>query len=166
MPEERLNDELDALETALASLSPKGSGVDRDRVMYLAGRAAARKSPLPAERVGTSRLWHVATALSLLTAVSFGGMLLVRGGPEVVYIYRNEPTGVSQPDRPEVAVQDDHRPQQVQILADYLRLRRLVLADGLNALPSRKPRPGSRGSVPKWGPEQVEDLEAILGGLS
>ncbi len=148
MSEERLNDEL---ETALASLSPKATSVDRDRLMYLAGLAAASKSPAP------SRLWRLATAASLLMAASFGGMLLVRGSQQVVYIERHEPADVSQPDRSSVAAQDDHRPQQKQIPADYLKLRRLVLADGVDALPSPKPRPGSGGEIPKWGLRTILD---------
>ncbi len=39
MSEKRLNEELAAIEIALASLKPAASRVDRDRVMFLAGRA-------------------------------------------------------------------------------------------------------------------------------
>ena len=38
MSEKRINEELAAVEAALASLKPAASGVDRDRVMFLAGR--------------------------------------------------------------------------------------------------------------------------------
>jgi hypothetical protein len=70
MSEERLNDELAAIEAALCSLMPTVSGIDRDRLMFLAGKAAANRRLL--RRRLTATFWPLATAVSLLAALTFG----------------------------------------------------------------------------------------------
>jgi hypothetical protein len=95
MSEKRLNEELSAVEAALASLKPAASGVDRDRVMFLAGRTSAEgDSPIFAaqksgqspsyfsaspKRLKTQWLWPCTTAVSLLLAIASSGMLFLRG---------------------------------------------------------------------------------------
>ena len=46
----RLNEELAAIEAALGSLTPAASSIQRDRLMFLAGRASADRLPLPRRR--------------------------------------------------------------------------------------------------------------------
>jgi hypothetical protein len=72
MSEKRLNDELAGIEAALGSLTPRASSVERDRLMFMAGRASAeRTAPLRRRRL-TTWLWPCVTAASVLVAVSFG----------------------------------------------------------------------------------------------
>jgi hypothetical protein len=70
MSQERLNDELAAIEAALCSLTPGASGIDRDRLMFLAGRSSTKRRS-PRRRFATV-FWPTATAASLLTAAVFG----------------------------------------------------------------------------------------------
>jgi hypothetical protein len=72
MSEERMNDELTAIEAALGSLTPVPSSVQRDRVMFLAGRATADRATLPRRRRWAAWLWPCATSASLLAAAVFG----------------------------------------------------------------------------------------------
>jgi hypothetical protein len=85
MSQERLNDDLAAIEAALCSLTPASSGIDRDRLMFLAGRASARR------RFARHRLaaafWPTAAAASLAAAVVFG----------TIWATGNNPTPAPQP---------------------------------------------------------------------
>jgi hypothetical protein len=72
MSEERLNDELTAIEAALGNLTPVASSVQRDRVMFLAGRAMAGRATPPCRRRWAAWLWPCATSASLLAAAVFG----------------------------------------------------------------------------------------------
>ena len=65
MPEERfpLNEDLKAVEARLAALSPAAGGLDRDRLMYEAGRASAG-------HLGSGRLWPAsAIAMTMVSAI-------------------------------------------------------------------------------------------------
>ncbi|MCH7988698.1 MAG: hypothetical protein IID46_06030 [Planctomycetes bacterium] len=88
---EFLSEGLKEIENALASLVPKSSGIDRDRLLFLAGQASA--SQLPHTTPRRIRLWQMTTALSTTAAVALGVMLAVRGQPEVIheiqYVTRN-----------------------------------------------------------------------------
>ena len=54
MSEKRVKPDLEAIQSALSSLRPTESGVDRDRLMYLAGQAAggAGSVDVPRRRAG------------------------------------------------------------------------------------------------------------------
>ena len=64
---EPLTPDLQALEARLAGLAPT-SGVDRDRLMYEAGRAAVAGSPSAGRRAA----WPVATLLVAVAALVVG----------------------------------------------------------------------------------------------
>ncbi len=65
----RLEDDLNALEHRLSAWRPAAGGaLDRDRMLYDAGRAAA-------ETDGHLRAWRMATAALLLVTIGLGGML-------------------------------------------------------------------------------------------
>ncbi len=164
MSEEKRNETMTELETALAALEPQSSVVDRDRVMFLAGRASANKSALPAKRSLIALLWPLVTVASLFLAVTFAAMLLARGKPQVVYVEKSE--SVAEPHQEETSVigGEDQEPKHRKVRVDYLKLRRLVLTEGVDALPSPEPRLAPNGSVPTWMPGRIDDLEAILGG--
>jgi len=79
--EENRPEDLKALEAALAALVPRSDRLDRDRLMFLAGQAAASQ---PAAAL--SRRWVWPSAFSAMTAVaaSLLAMLVVRPGPQIV----------------------------------------------------------------------------------
>jgi hypothetical protein len=65
----RLEDDLNALEHRLSAWRPAAGGaLDRDRMLYDAGRASAID--------GRVRSWRLATAALLLLTVGFGGLLM------------------------------------------------------------------------------------------
>ena len=103
MSEERVSGELAAIEAVLGSLTPAPSGIVRDRLMFLAGRASVfgvrrlaaafcRKvanaiERREAEKAAASRrtpklLWPLATAASLLVAATFGLLWAAGGKPD------------------------------------------------------------------------------------
>ena len=65
--------ELAAIEAELARFSPTPSRLNRDRTMFLAGRASVKSETSPCISAPTTRRW--ATALAVMTAVA--GCLLV-----------------------------------------------------------------------------------------
>lgn len=75
MSEENLNERLAALEAVLASFHPASLRVDRDRVMFLAGRASVsgKASSRPGSSVG--RVWP--TAFLGMTAVAATLLVIV-----------------------------------------------------------------------------------------
>jgi hypothetical protein len=144
MSAERIDETLLAVQSALAALRVKPPSMDRDRMMFLAGRASARPiSPL-ARRAGEGPgvraahwLWPLATTASLLIAAILGGMLLLGAKPQtydrVVYVPVDRPieSTVSETAPPVITVDSPEPP----IRGDYLALRRLVLTEGVDAMP-------------------------------
>jgi hypothetical protein len=80
MCEDRLNDELAAIEAALAGLKPARSRIDRGRLLSLAGRAPACEPPQKRRRNKTAWLWPCAAAAAALAAAVFLGVWLSAGG--------------------------------------------------------------------------------------
>ena len=95
MSEERMNDELAALEASLGSLTPAATRVSRDRLMFLAGSASADVSR--GRRRIAAWLWPSALAVSLLAAVTFGMLWATGSEPQiverVVYVPAPPPSG-------------------------------------------------------------------------
>lgn len=138
--EEPLKPELAAIQAALAALTPQAAGLDRDRVMYLAGRAAACQ---PARRRAAAWLWPCATAASLMLAAVLG----LRG---------------PRPSEPAQVAAFAPSPYQPDANT-YLRLRELVLARGVDALPEPTVSSG-RGDAQPLRPLDRKHVEAWLGG--
>jgi hypothetical protein len=79
MSEKRLNEERSAIEAALCALKPSASSTDRDRVIFLAGRASVATS-IPSRPVRkTHWIWPCITAISLLLAVGSSSMYFLQG---------------------------------------------------------------------------------------
>jgi hypothetical protein len=152
------NDEaVSALEQALSLLVPAGGRVDRDELMFRAGRASA---PPPA------RLWPAAAAAASALAVLFGAVLAVQPEARVVervpYVEPAPavPVAESVPGGHEATVRPSHtapgtggEPLDVQ---SYLAARDRVLAAGLDALPRIRAASGDAaalrlGAVPPAG---------------
>jgi hypothetical protein len=143
-----MNDELRALEAALASLRPAKTA-DRDALMYRAGEAAGRRS---------TRWWRTAAvaacvaALAAATAAAVGGRASQPGAVErIVYVEvepdapaRRRGSGRAAEGRPVRAGASSRGPGAVDELSEfaYFRVRREVLRRGLDALPTpRRPMP-------------------------
>lgn len=130
MADHNTDRELDALATRLGQLAPRAGRLDRDRVLFLAGQATAIGMP-----------WWRQT---LLAAGCFLGGMILAGNAAI-----SRSTTVSMPP---VAVGTEHeksapaeatsdRPRSLLLAAapmaptDYVGLRNLALARGLDALP-------------------------------
>src|SRR5947209_8446338 len=89
--EEELPDELKAVEIALRGLTPATGTIDRDRLMYLAGRASAEKSLPKFSRFG----WPLATAALVLLSLTLGGRVIYLSGltERIVLVERSGASG-------------------------------------------------------------------------
>jgi hypothetical protein len=156
--------DLTGVEAALSSLRPAPTGVDRDRLMYLAGRAAAAGS-LGARRPRASWLWPSATAASLLLAVTFATMWLGRGEPMVVY--RDRPVAAPHASqRPSAPIEEEVEAAtpRKQWRTDYLQLRRLVTTQGVDAIPEMRSAPASGAETLRWRSGFDRTLEELFEG--
>lgn len=150
MSEERLSEALAAVEAGLASLQPRPSGLHRARVIYLAGQASVQGASAGSRTSRAGWLWPVATAASLLVAVTLAGVLLMSkaGSPAVerVVEVRVDPPGESTDQGGHlVAVSAESLEPPPRI--DYLLLRRSVLAKGLDALPTAQAPASAEGET-------------------
>ncbi|MGD0518353.1 MAG: hypothetical protein ABSA26_12530 [Thermoguttaceae bacterium] len=170
MSEKRLNEELSAVEAALASLKPAASGADRDRVMFLAGRVSANVNFPPTQRLKTQWIWPCTTAAALLLAIMSSSMLFLRGTAkgekEAAYAKSNQiQTAENTPRtlwyehaRKETPAVNRPRPRpssgRDNIPMDLLSLNLLIAEKGVEALPG-----------PLWipiGPEKYPRREVIM----
>jgi len=97
MVEERRDAELTEFEEGLATLVPKVIGVDRDQLLFLAGRQSV---------VGLGRcrwVWPASTALSTLAAAVLAVMLWVDGIGVQDFAENPPPEDVQQPIKPSPA---------------------------------------------------------------
>ncbi|HEY2881591.1 MAG TPA: hypothetical protein VGJ15_04145 [Pirellulales bacterium] len=145
---DRLPDELKSLELALVQLQPAESRIDRDRLMYLSGRAsvagpASLRGPTSRLSLPNGRfLWSLATAALVLLSLGLGGRLLyLEGrGDRLVYVqqpgHSAEATFASQSlPEPRPRFSDVSYKPVLRTGANYLQLRDAVLAVGISALP-------------------------------
>ncbi len=95
MSEKRLNDDLASMEAALGSLTPAPSSIDRDRLMFAAGRACT--SRVSASRQPIAWLWPCATAASLLLAIITSTLWIAGDGVQVAerVVYVQSPAAVT-----------------------------------------------------------------------
>ncbi|HLA85859.1 MAG TPA: hypothetical protein VJL29_13800, partial [Thermoguttaceae bacterium] len=174
---------LAAVEAALASLCPAPLGVDRDRLMFLAGSASARRGR-------RQWLWPAATAATTLLAVGLATMLVFRPtSPLVGPIagaanvhgdcpnFRGEavengtvPFG-TEGDRHIVRPADDRKMSQPParerfqpIRADYLVLRQKVLSEGVDALPPFPSAAATSGPTLRAGSGRTGSIDDLFDG--
>ena len=132
--DEELPEELKAVEAVLHRLTPSADPLNRDRLMYLSGRASV------ASRQNALRFaWPISTAALLLVSLTFGGMLLSsssgrrqigpvdigQAGPNAIAMKSDPGAGRSV----DLAVADRQQ-------SSYFQLRNTVLVGGVEALPS------------------------------
>ena len=165
MSEKPVKRELSAVEAALGSLRPTPTGVDRDRLMYLAGQAAASRSR-GGRRPLADRLWACATAASLLMAVGFASLWLT-AEPEVRIVYVEQgdetPKPVPQPTAAADQEVERARPQKTW-RTDYFRLRHLVITEGIDGLPPSHSGPGVEVETLRWRSVHDRTLEELIEG--
>jgi hypothetical protein len=147
MPRPTPDAELTPFEAAFASLTPAAGPIDRDRLMFRAGQAAARPG----------WLWPAAAAALALVAAGLGAALAVRrpapAVERVVYVPREEvaptpPASVAEPPAP--AEGEDRLTQATS----YWRLRQQLFRAGPDARPPAPapmptPSPGRWSGVPE-----------------
>jgi hypothetical protein len=162
MSQDKVNPDLEAVEAAVGSLRPAPSGIDRDRLMYLAGRAAGGDGSHHARR-RAGWFWPCATAASLLAAVTFAGMWLSRGEPEVQIVYRDRPAAVPEP-APDLDEGVEEPSTREGWRGDGLRMRRLVMTEGVEAMPERSAPPSGEVETLRWRSGFQRTLEELLEG--
>jgi hypothetical protein len=154
MPEPDAKD-LNELERALAGLLPSAAGLDRDRLMFQAGRTA--RGP------GRWR-WPAATGAMTAVAAGLGLMLLLRADPEPVIVVHNAPVIQSAvPAANQSAPADAPAPPRaadnVQAAQSVWRLQETALRHGPDALPE----PGPSGAPAPATAAAAEVLTAGAG---
>lgn len=92
MSQEELNDELADIEAALATVGPGPSRLQRDRVMYLAGRASVGPAT---QRTGTAWAWPA--AFGAMTVVAATLLVMVVAQPQAHMADHTERAVESQP---------------------------------------------------------------------
>ena len=131
------------LEAALAGLKPAGTGMDRDQVMFAAGRASIRRH---------NRIWQaIASSLAIVLLISI--------------VSRPKPATIEIAPGSFVNHQPSLSPQQVQpvdqkrldAFRQYVRTRRAVLNRGIEALPPSPVR-RARPSEPPLTRESIDEL--------
>lgn len=145
--ERQLPEKLEQVEEALAAITLPSSSIDRDRLMYDAGWAAAEARKVQPPR--RAWLWQAATAISSVAAVVLLTVLALRA-PMVIreVVYVDPPIAIQIPDtvralqRPQHTVEPFNRNSAIggqnfnPSELTYLRLRELALREGINALPA------------------------------
>lgn len=154
-PEEIPLPDLSATEAALAALAPAPAALDRDRLMFQAGRAA-----------GGAAGWGWPAATGALTALAAALALVMVLRPPVVTetVVVHVPVEVTpapappkpEPDTPADSSPVTSRPADLAALPPvapgYLRLQDQILRWGLDALPAGRP------AAPAEPPITVEQL--------
>lgn len=137
MSEPAESNELAAFQAALARLTPSPEGISISRLMFRAGQLSAPRR---------SWTWPCATAASMLLAAALGSALLFRPPPQpverIVTVYVQplpQPAPQPEPAAPSTEETPASPPQPIAGDGNYLRLRREVLANGLDALPPPPP---------------------------
>ncbi len=147
MPNPAKNEgELSPLERSLASLQPVPAAIDRDEVLFQAGRAAA-VADQAAKQTSRLRVWQLATAALLVMSLTTTTLWLAvrqhdEGGRKAVA----RPQGHSPTVEPKKAntLVDDSVPEADAVdrplleapASGYLALRQFVLRNGAEALPA------------------------------
>lgn len=138
MPQNENDPPLDNFEAQLAALRPMASGIDRDALLFAAGRAAG------ATRTTRRYAWPLATAASLLLATTFASLWVREYHAIESTVVRAHSSPATEAIAAAVA-EDEIPPVVAKPLgeASYFHLRQVALRDGVDALPERLPHSGA-----------------------
>ncbi|HEV3117337.1 MAG TPA: hypothetical protein VGY58_09805 [Gemmataceae bacterium] len=132
MSDENIDPKLLALESALASLSPAPGRLDRDRLLFRAGQAAA----------GQRWLWPSATAALAVLSAALGIFVTVRPEPrpaiQIVYVPVKEEGAANSEGAPLANAYSTAAGETVALRPEppsYFQLEQLVQRWGVEALP-------------------------------
>ncbi len=184
--------DLKSLEAALADLSPRADGLNRDRILFLAGQASVTRDGTTS--AGYQR-WAWPSAFAVMSTVAAALLVMVIAGPKPEVVVREVPrpaesdsSDVSPEDEkasPVLAAEDSdpgsltrEEPTAASVAAvlrlraalrmrrgdaTYLNLRDRVLAFGPDALFLPNPR-RARQTGEKKPPPSYHELRAIMLG--
>jgi hypothetical protein len=140
MSERSEESELTALESALRELRPQPETIQRDALMYRAGRASVR-----------GWIWPAATFGSATAALVLGMVLWIRPQPPVVYVVVPAPAEEASPSPISSPLADQ---TERGAWSRYVRLQEQVSLYGLDGLPA-----------PSGTDESPPDAESLLNSL-
>jgi len=163
MSEDGIAPDLAAFEAALLPLIPCPSTVDRDRLMFLAGQASGRR------RRRGAWLWPGTALAATLLAGTLGAILALRPqqntAERIVYVHLHQQDIRSQEPDDGSAISSPSIPEGPSAWAvGYLRLGRLVLAEGIRAIPEPKPSGDAGKRSRQRTPTHQEILEQLMKG--
>ena len=144
MAEHHPRPELTDLEAQLQALKPTPGGLDRDRILFRAGRASAR---------GPGRyLWPGVSGVLALTTVALAVALAIRPEPSERVVYVEVPRAAPPPQeqRPPGAIDEvpaPTPPEKALLTGGRSLMERQLLRWGLDALPAPTPAPVSAQPV-------------------
>lgn len=147
--DERLTPVERELEAALSGLKPAGAVANRDRVMFLAGRASMHRR---------NRLWQ---GVSAFLVVALAASLVARSKPDMPPTEHGVVVATDNQVRSPSAASDtiqDNDPARVKAMRNYMRLRRAVLDRGVDALPNSTVSPASSSDAAATPRRQLEEL--------
>lgn len=175
--ESGMNEQIESLAASLSSLVPR-TELNRDRLMYEAGRAAALKDFMSNRK--SLRFWQVTTGFSTAVAAMLGLLLIPASVPDSPAIspsamppvagLQNE---VGVPHRSRSKGRDLHSelpdPSMIASIPlpagelSYLEKRNLILSEGIDKLPARQihSEGDSKASVPYR--ELLHSLDELSG---
>ncbi|MEX2091780.1 MAG: hypothetical protein WD971_03835 [Pirellulales bacterium] len=151
--EHSLSAELAALERQLTGLTPMAPSIDRDRLMYSAGRASVGRAAGPSW--AGSKLWPTATALATAASVVLATMLVWQRDKERVAA---APPAAEMDDVAPIVAQSDLWRWSDRRQSGYLGVRQVALTRGGGALEYRLPAPGDDESDESPPPATARQL--------
>ena len=168
MSEQRLNEELAAVENALNSLMPSADPIDRNRLMFMVARATVQRTEIARRRKRfIAWLQPCVTAASLLLAAGFGILWAVGEKPEAA---EKSPVVARQFFYPPMFDSPDELPPTFPPSnlppSSNWALSRLVMEKGVDAIPFTNVKATRRSLTPSGGLEtQREMLKRMLDEL-
>lgn len=132
------------LEAALAGLAPTRPGIDRDRLMFCAGRASLRRRNHLWQGVSSAQATLLLASVLTRPVLTDGGSAPEASGLPVADVSPRSLAPVDQ--------------ERIEAFRHYVRTRRAVLDRGIEAIPASSGRKSDGAAPPLTG----EDLDELL----
>jgi hypothetical protein len=166
MPDETPDPQLNAFARSLAATAPHPGRLDRDALLFAAGRAAQARH---------GRVWRVGTLLFALTSAGLGATLTLRPASVVEVertVYLPAPPPATSATRPRLEAPPAISPAVAGSDAEWaasVRLRERVLEEGIAGLPTPSPLayvpapPLSERDIPELAALRPAELHSLTG---